>query len=80
MTENARTDAKAYSAGTIKWYYPHRKKPPMGKKLNILQEGGIAIHGEWKWNAGFIAWQDLFKRDYEQEAEFKEWLATNTVS
>ena len=77
--EHLRTDAKEYSTGTILWKYPHKHPPPRGKKLNILQCGGIAIHGEWRDNSGFIAWQDLFKRDFQQEKEYLEWLATKSI-
>lgn len=81
MTEdNARTDAKEYSTGSIPWKYPHRHKPPRGKKLNILTEGGIAIHGDWRDDSGFLGWQDLFKRDLKQEAEYLESLKNNVDS
>lgn len=63
-----RTDKK-YSVGQIPWLYPHVDAPPRGVKLNILTKGGIAIHGEWRNDCGFIAWQHLFKRDKQLEEE-----------
>lgn len=67
-----RTTDKTYAVGEVPWLYPHRNPPPLGVDLNILQEGGVSIRGQWKDNAGFIAWQYMFKRDKqaEEEAEF----------
>jgi hypothetical protein len=66
--------AKEYSVGAVEWISPLDKEPPRGKKINILQGGGIAIHGQWEDNLGYLAWQDLFKRNYLKEREYKESL------
>lgn len=68
---NDRRTDKNYAAGDIPWLYPHRDAPPRGVKLNLLQDGGCAIHGQWKDNEGLVAWQYLFRRDKEQEEEAK---------
>lgn len=62
-------DMKGYATDPDnKWLYPPKNMPPNGVKLHILQEGGVAIHSEWKYGAGYIGWQYLPKRDLEQEA------------
>lgn len=66
-----RTD-KTYAVGDVPWLYPHRDTPPRGVKLNILQQGGVAIHDQWR--EGYIAWQYLFRRDKEAEEEAKFFL------
>lgn len=72
--EEYKDEYKPYSVGDIEWKYPHEHEPPRGKKLNILTCGGVAIHGFWKDNHGFIAWQDMFKRNRAKEAAAAAWL------
>lgn len=61
-------DMKGYAVDPdFKWLYPPKHKPPKGVKLQILTEGGVAIHAEWKYNIGYLGWQYLPKRDFEQE-------------
>lgn len=48
----------------IYWRYD---KPPLGTKIFILTEGGIAIIGNWVAGAGFKAWFPLPRRDKELE-------------
>lgn len=68
--------AKTYAVGDVPWIYPHKQMPPRGQKLNLLQEGGTAIHGEWSWYGGYIAWQYLFRREKEEEAEALAFIAS----
>lgn len=67
-------DYKPYRAGEVEWIYPHEKEPPTGVKLNILQFGGTAIHGQWAYGEGFIAWQYQFKRNKDKEMAFVKWM------
>lgn len=60
-------DTKEYVTGTHQWIYLQDKKPPAGKKLFILQGGGVAITGNWRDDAGYIAYQEMFKRNYVKE-------------
>lgn len=50
-----------------KWLYPPRHMPPKGQKLHLLTRGKVAIHGEWRWDGGFVAWQYLPKQDWKEE-------------
>jgi predicted HAD superfamily Cof-like phosphohydrolase len=43
--------------------------PPSGVKLHILTTGGVAIHDTWRWDAGYVGWQYLPKRDLGKEIE-----------
>ena len=70
-------DYKPYRVGELEWIYPHEQEPPTGVKLNILQVGGIAIHGQWAYGCGFIAWQYQFKRNKEKEMAFYKWMEEN---
>lgn len=65
---------KPYRVGEIEWIYPHEKEPPIGVDLHILQFGGSAIRGQWRYGVGFIAWQYMFKRNKTKEAEFFKWM------
>lgn len=64
LTPTYTNDGKSYLAGVAEWNYVGiDEPPPRGKKINILQEGGIQIIGVWIENNGFIAWAKLIKRD-----------------
>jgi hypothetical protein len=65
---------KPYRAGKVEWIYPHELSPPKGVKLNLLTLGFVATIGNWEDEAGFIAWQYLFKRNRKKEEEFFLWL------
>jgi len=65
---------KTYAAGEVVWIYPHEETPPRGVKLHILQEGGISIQSQWYDGEGYMAFQRMFKRDHEKEAEYKQFL------
>lgn len=69
------TDLKGYATNTeLVWLYPPSHMPPKGVKLHLLTIGGIATHGEWRWDGGFVGWQYLPKRDLEQEVEALEYI------
>lgn len=72
--DNFRDDYKPYRVGEIEWIYPHEQEPPTGVDLHILQFGGSAIRGQWRYGVGFIAWQYMFKRNKTKEAEFFKWM------
>jgi len=65
---------KTYAAGEVVWIYPQDESPPRGVKLHILQQGGVSIQSQWYEDQGFMAFQRMFRRDHEKEAEYKEIL------
>lgn len=65
---------KTYAPGGAEWIYPHEEEPPRGVKLHILQEGCVSIQSQWYDEAGYVAWQRMFKRNHEKEAAYKEFL------
>lgn len=74
MTAVIKDEYKPYRAGEVEWTYPQEQEPPRGVKLNILTVGGIAIQGQWDYSVGFVAWQYMFKRNKDKEAEFYKWM------
>lgn len=66
MTDPAINACDAYAVSQdVYWRYD---PPPRGVKVFLLSKGGVAITpGEWRDNAGFIAWFPLLKRDKELE-------------
>lgn len=66
-------NTKGYAtSANLFWLYPARDgQPPKGVKLHILQSGGVSIQGQWKDNAGYIAFQYMFRRDKEFEESLK---------
>lgn len=61
-------DMKGYATNMEhSWLYPPTYMPPSGVKLHILTTGGIAIHDNWRWDAGYVGWQYLPKRDLVAE-------------
>lgn len=74
MSAVLKDEYKPYRAGDVEWIYPYEQEAPKGVKLNILQEGGVAIQGEWRYGVGFVAWQYMFKRNKIKEAANSEWL------
>lgn len=46
----------------VYWRYPSQSAPPIGRKLLLLTEGGVAVVGEWKVGGGFTAWSPLPKK------------------
>jgi hypothetical protein len=73
-SEPFKDEYKPYRVGEIEWIYPHEQEPPTGVDLHILQFGGSAIRGQWRYGVGFIAWQYMFKRNKTKEAEFFKWM------
>lgn len=61
---------KTYASGEIHWVYPQDEEPPLGVKLHILQGGCVSIQGNWDADAGYLAWQRMFKRDHKKEEEY----------
>ena len=55
---------KALSAlpGDLYWRDAVLNPPPIGVKLLLLTEGGVAVVGDWKDDGGFIAWCPLPKK------------------
>lgn len=45
-------------AGEPGWRYD---RPPVGKKVLLLTEGGVAVIGLWSKDGGFVAWSPLPK-------------------
>lgn len=68
-------DAKGYATDTDnRWLYPPRNMPPRSVKLQLLTRGGVACHGEWRWDGGFVGWRPLPKRDLVEEIEALEYM------
>jgi hypothetical protein len=59
MSDSANMPAKT---GEAYWRKPEDERPPRGVKLLILTSGGVAVIGDWRDNAGFVAWSPLPKR------------------
>jgi hypothetical protein len=60
------------------WQYIHiatDRKPPKGKKIQILHKDGTCFYGLWRDDCNYIAWAELLKRNKEKEASLP--LATN---
>lgn len=73
MTEAV--DLKGYATNPQhRWLYPPEDMPPKGVKLHILTKGGVAIHGEWRWDNGYLGWQYLPKRDFYKEMEALQYM------
>lgn len=49
------------TAQAAEWLDPAEHPPPRGCKLQLLNFTGTAVHGDWRDNAGFIAWAPLLK-------------------
>lgn len=59
--------AKTYVVGDTEWIYPFEAEPPRGKKIHILQGGGMSITGNWQDGAGYLAWAELHRRNHRKE-------------
>lgn len=65
---------KGYSSDEeLKWLYPPQHMPPSGK-IQLLTCGGIAIHGDWKWDGSVVAFRRLPTRDLELEAQAVQFI------
>ena len=60
-----------YVSGGVEWLYPSEDEPPRGRKIHILQEGGVSIQGVWADGEGYLGWQRMFTRNHEKEEAYK---------
>ena len=54
-------DDKPYTAWESYWIDPQEQTPPIGKKLLLLTQYGVAVLGHWYAEGQFIAWAPLPK-------------------
>lgn len=54
---------RVVTAPTVRWVDPEWCPPPMGVKILLLTEGGVAVIGTWRDDGGFIRWSPLPKRN-----------------
>lgn len=66
--------SKPHVTGNIEWLYVHKHTPPRGRKLHILTRGRVSIQGPWEDGMGYVAWQHMFKRNKQEEAEVEAFL------
>jgi hypothetical protein len=62
MGENLNLSAYSASPGEVYWRDPGHYTPPVGRKLLLLTDGGVAVIGLWHRDGGFVAWSPLPKR------------------
>ena len=62
MSENTVLPAES---GEVYWRDPQTDPPPLGRKLLVLTDGGVAVIGDWKHDSNFAAWSPLPKRRKE---------------
>lgn len=61
---------KGYLAGHCQWnYIGIDEDPPLGTKVWLLTEGGMAVEGNYTDKSNYIAWSPMLKRN-----KSKEWL------
>lgn len=62
------SDQHVTTAAVSSWQYG--TKPTVSdSKVLLLTNGGVAVFGQWRDNAGFIAWAPLPKRNKQLEKE-----------
>lgn len=66
MADGRVQQARGIATSATYWLY---RNPPYGVKLNLLTKGGVAVTGKWSDDGRYIAWQYLFRRDRQLEAE-----------
>jgi hypothetical protein len=62
MSENRNLLAYSAKPGSVYWRNPAEYAPPVGRKLLLLTDGGVAVIGLWSKDGGFQAWSPLPKR------------------
>ena len=62
MSENRNLLAYSAKPGSVYWRDPAQYAPPVGRKLLLLTDGGVAVIGLWSKDGGFQAWSPLPKR------------------
>ena len=62
MNENPNLPAYSAKPGSVYWRNPAQYAPPVGRKLLLLTDGGVAVIGLWAKDGGFQAWRPLPKR------------------
>lgn len=58
---NRKTEETPCTAWDIFWIDPQEQTPPLGKKMLLLTQYGVAILGHWYAEGQFIAWAPLPK-------------------
>lgn len=71
---------KEYEVGEHAWLYIHEFPAPTGKKIHMLNPGGVSIDGFWDRSGKSIAWAPLHRRNLQKEAACVAWLKTNQAS
>lgn len=54
-------DERPPTSWAPEWRCPDEYPPPRGKKVQLLNCTGTAVYGDWKDDAGFVAWAPLLK-------------------
>jgi len=62
MRDNVNLSAFSAKPGEVYWRDPAKQSPPVGRKLLLLTDGGVAVIGLWHKDGGFQAWSPLPKR------------------
>ena len=62
MSENLNLLAYSAKPGAVYWRDSTQYPPPVGRKLLLLTDGGVAVIGLWNKDGGFQAWSPLPKR------------------
>lgn len=55
MSDDVRSERVATSAEP-EWIDPLVHPAPMGSSVWLLNEGGVAVRGQWRDDGGFVAW------------------------
>lgn len=68
-------DLKVVTSPSPEWLLPRNAEPPRGKTLNLLLYTGVSCKGEWRDDAGFVAWAPMLKIGPEVKQELENFAA-----